>query len=125
MVRARPILGFGLGTFEIAYPAYALRDVGAIVNHAHNDWVEWAADGGIPFSLAMAAVAVWCGVKATSRPWALGIVSVFLHSLIDFPLQNPVIALWLFTLIGVLTADPVSNPAKRSLLARRLAWTES
>jgi hypothetical protein len=28
---------------------YARFDVGKTVNHAHNDWAEWAVDGGIPF----------------------------------------------------------------------------
>ena len=38
MGRERPWFGFGLGTFQTVYPAYALFDIGLIVNHAHNDW---------------------------------------------------------------------------------------
>src|SRR5262249_48304378 len=43
MARARPLTGFGLGTFPKVYPAFATFDSGHIVNHAHNDWAEWAA----------------------------------------------------------------------------------
>jgi O-Antigen ligase len=45
MIRERPWTGFGLGSFETVYPAYATFDTGAVVNHAHNDWAEWAAEG--------------------------------------------------------------------------------
>lgn len=54
MVRARPLLGFGLGTWATAYPAYAHFDDGSFVNQAHNDWIQWTAEGGIPFLAIMA-----------------------------------------------------------------------
>ena len=50
MAEERPWLGFGLGNFINAYPAYSVLDMNKIVNHAHNDWAEWTAEGGIPFS---------------------------------------------------------------------------
>jgi hypothetical protein len=105
MVQARPIHGFGLGTFITAFPAYALADFGTVVNAAHNDWVEWAAVGGIPFSLLLLWIAIWSVPKGFKSVWGIGLVAVFVHSIVDFSLQRPVIDLWLFALLGVLAAD--------------------
>ncbi len=57
MARERPAAGWGLGTFQYVYPAYALFDDDMLVNHAHNDWAEWTAEGGLPFLAFMLAVA--------------------------------------------------------------------
>ena len=104
MVRDRPWIGFGLGTFESAYPAYALFDAGLTVNHAHNDWLEWAADGGIPLFLLLASIAMWSARAAWRSPWALGILAVFLHAAVDFPLHKPAISACLWILLGALAA---------------------
>jgi len=105
MVRARPWTGFGLGTFQTVYPAYASIDFGAVVQHAHNDWAEWAAEGGIPFSLMILSIAIWSARKAWRAPWAIGAVAILVHALVDFPLHKPALELWLFALLGV-TASP-------------------
>jgi hypothetical protein len=105
MVHARPYFGFGLGSFRTAYPAYGSVDFGAVVNHAHNDWAEWAADGGIPFSLLLVSIAMWSLPKAFKTVWGMGLIAVFVHSAVDYPLQKPVLGLWLFALLGVLGAE--------------------
>lgn len=114
MVKAKPYAGFGLGTFRTVYPAYSPVDFGSVVNHAHNDWAEWAADGGIPFSLLMLAVAVWGVPAACKTVWGVGLVAVFLHSLVDFPLQKPVLELWMFALLGALAAA-TNTPAPQEI----------
>ena len=43
--------------------------------------------------------------------WGLGVVSVFLHSLVDYPMQKPAVALWLFVLLGAMS---VRKKSKRS-----------
>jgi O-antigen ligase len=48
MAKDRPLMGYGLGTFPEVYQQYAIKDFGFYANHAHNDWAEFAADGGIP-----------------------------------------------------------------------------
>jgi O-antigen ligase len=109
MIEARPYMGFGLGSFQDVCPKYASVDFGAIVNHAHNDWAEWAADGGVPFSLLLLWIAILCLRKAGSSPWGIGILAVFVHSVVDFPLQGPIPALWLFALAGVLSAETAAR----------------
>ena len=49
MAAAHPWLGTGLGTWPTVYPQYAIIDVGAFANQAHNDWLQWTAEGGFPF----------------------------------------------------------------------------
>lgn len=105
MIEARPWTGFGLGTFRTVYPAYASVDFGSVVQHAHNDWAEWAADGGIQFSLILLAIAVWSVPRAFRSLWGIGILAVFVHSLVDFPLQKPALELWLFAMLGALAAE--------------------
>jgi O-antigen ligase len=121
MIHARPWAGFGLGTFRTAHPAYASVDFGAVVNHAHNDWAEWSADGGIPFGLLLLSIAIWSIPAGLRTVWGIGLIAVFIHSLVDFPLQKPVLELWLFTLLGIVAAEtsPIAGPNRRHLPRRR------
>jgi O-antigen ligase len=114
MARDRPWTGFGLGSFESAYPGHALFDTGLSVAHAHNDWAEWAAEGGLPLFLLMAWVAVWAAREVRHAPWGLGVVAVFLHSLVDFPMQKTALAALAFVLLGALAARRARDPAARS-----------
>jgi hypothetical protein len=104
MARERPWTGFGLGTFEFAYPAYALFDRGTLVNHAHNDWAEWAAEGGLGYLAAMVAIVAGSLYVARRARWAVGIPAVFAHSLVDYNLHTQPVALCLFLLLGAACA---------------------
>ncbi len=109
MVRERPWFGFGLGTWETAYPAYALFDAGAVVNHAHNDWAEWATEGGIPFLLILASTMVLSFQPALRSICGLGPIAVLMHSFVDFPMQTPAIAAWVFVFLAGVAARDRSN----------------
>jgi O-antigen ligase len=105
MIRQRPWTGFGLGTYATVYPEFASFDAGLAVDHAHNDWAEWTAEGGVPLLLLMLSIAAASFRPAMRSGWGLGIYVVFLHSLVDFPLQIPAIAALLFTFLAALTID--------------------
>jgi O-antigen ligase len=109
MIARRPWTGFGLGSYATVYPEFASFDIGLLVDHAHNDWAEWAAEGGIPVLLLIAPLAVFSFPRAIRREWALGVHVVSVHSLVDFPLQIPAIAFLVFVLLGALYADSESN----------------
>jgi hypothetical protein len=113
MIRERPLRGFGLGTWRIAYPAFATFDNGLIANQAHNDWAEWTAEGGVGFVLLLLAVGWRSTARALRHPWALGVVAVFLHSLVDYPLREPALAVFTFALMGALGAAHAAEPSKR------------
>jgi O-antigen ligase len=126
MVRERPWTGFGLGTWSIHYPRFAYYDDGTITLHAHNDWVEWAAEGGLPLLAVLLAVAVQTVRPALRSVWGIGVVAVWIHAVVDSPLQNPIVAGWFFLMCGILVApqqrkaassadEPVFRPTKIKL----------
>jgi O-antigen ligase len=104
MIRERPLTGFGLDTWPIVYPAYALVDQGVFVNHAHNDWAEWASDGGIPFAAMLFLIFAWAVRYSFRFPWGAGVVAVMLHSLVDFPMQKPCLEAFVFVILGAMAA---------------------
>jgi O-antigen ligase len=104
MIGDRPWMGCGLGTWSTAYPGYALFDNGLFANQAHSDWAQWTVEGGVPFFLFMLSIAVW-SVRAAARwLWGVGVVSIFLHCLVDYPIQRPALSGLFFVLLGVLAA---------------------
>ena len=110
MVRDRPVSGFGLGTWPEAYPGYARFDDGTYVNQAHNDWIQWASEGGLPFLALMLAIAGWSVGPAVRSLWGVGILSVWLHALVDYPMQQrPALAAFFFALLGALAATTATT----------------
>lgn len=108
MVKHRPLTGFGLGTFPRVYQRYAVRDFPFYANHAHNDWAEFAAEGGIPF-LLLALIPFAAAVPSAVRhPWALGLIAVTLHACIDYPFPRPAVSGWIYALLGALYMERIS-----------------
>jgi O-antigen ligase len=105
MAKERPWTGFGLGTFAAVYPAYAVFDNGYAVNHAHNDWAEWAAEGGMPFLLLLAAVAAASCILAIRSGWGLGLLAVYVHGFVDFPMQRTGLVIWVSVIGAALAAE--------------------
>jgi O-antigen ligase len=105
MARDRPWLGWGLGTWSTAYPAYARFDDGAFDNQAHNDWVQWLAEGGVVFFLAMLLLAGGAAGAGWRTGWALGLVFVLAHCLIEYHFQErPVFGAVFFAIAGLTRA---------------------
>lgn len=117
MIRDRPWQGFGLGTYAYVYPAYATFDLGATVEHAHNYWLEWAAEGGVPLAAVWLILALGVCVPAVRSVWGIGILAVFLHALVDYPFARFGLTAWNFALVGALSVRGVS-PVRHSLAER-------
>lgn len=94
----RPLLGHGLGAFTTVYPSRALFDTGHFVNHAHNEWLQWAAEGGIPFGLGMLALAGYAIAGIRGAPWAIGLAAVAMHGIVDYPFVRFGLAVWIVTI---------------------------
>ena len=113
MAKQRPLTGFGLGTFPEVYQRYAIKDFPFYANHAHNDWAEFAADGGVPFLLLVLIPFAASVSTAVRNPWGLGLIAVMLHACVDFPFPRPAVSGWLFVMLGLLymarTPDPISQ----------------
>jgi hypothetical protein len=108
MLRSRPLMGFGLGTWPIVYPRYAVIDLTAASPHAHNDWMEWASDGGVPFLTVMLIPIVRAAIQALRRPWGMGIIAVSLHAVFDFPFQIYSILLLFCLMSAALEVTPAA-----------------
>ena len=104
MAKDRPLIGQGLGTFSLVYPKYAKIDSPELVNFAHDDWAEFAADGGFLFAALVLGLFAWALPRLPRHPWSLGLVFVLVHALFDFPFQRVAIAGWMFALLGSLPA---------------------
>jgi O-antigen ligase len=113
MIAARPAEGFGLGTFSAVYPAYAVFDPGKSVEHAHNDWLEWAAEGGLGFALAWLGLAAWSVRPAWRAGWGIGVLGCFLHGLVDYPFERFGISSWIFILLGMLARSDLREVRPR------------
>ncbi len=102
MAESKPAVGFGLGTFPEVYQRYAIKDYPFYANHAHNDWAEFAADGGIPFLLLVLIPFVAVIPTAIRHPWGLGLIIVMMHACVDFPFPRPAVSGWMFALLALL-----------------------
>ena len=102
MIADHPWSGVGLGNWPVIYPRYATVDLGAFVNAAHNDWLQWTAEGGFPLGIAMLSLFIWCIRPAFASVWGLGVIAVFLHALVDYPFSRPALGSWTMVIIALL-----------------------
>jgi O-antigen ligase len=100
MIRERPWRGFGLGTWETVYPHFAERDTDFHLIHADDDWLEWTAEGGLPFLALLLTLAAMAVKNAWREPWSIGLAAVLLHGFTEFPLQKPAVMSWFVVLLA-------------------------
>jgi hypothetical protein len=118
MATVHPWFGSGLGTWPTVYPRFAIIDVGAFANQAHNDWLQWTAEGGFLFGIALATLFFWSLRPAFQSVWGMGVVAVFLHAIVDYPFSRPALGSWTLLILAMLavrnlpsTADPHKTTA--------------
>lgn len=114
MVREFPLLGVGLGAFRYVFPAYRSTGAGTSLPHAHNDYLQVAAETGLAGCVVVVVgillVAGFAHRRSTGRPdfgylgqaAVAGVLAMALHSLTDFNLAIPSNALTLAILSGIL-----------------------
>jgi O-antigen ligase len=121
--RNYPLLGTGLGTLPLVFPAYDTLYDGKIVNHSHNDYLETLSDTGIlgglccAWFLGVLFVEALRGLASLGTSfWAslnlsglVGCCGLLIHSLVDFNLHIPANALLFLVAAYMATARP--NPA--------------
>ena len=88
MLADHPWIGVGIGNYASAYPHYAIGRWRDPLGHAHNYYLNIAAEAGIIGLAAYLALVVaclvhaWSVVKRTQGPWravALGVLGVLVH----------------------------------------------
>lgn len=121
--------GSGFGTFVPVYKMFETPEsiMPSYVNHAHNDWLEIAIEGGVPALVLFVLFSAWFGM-AFLRVWrqggngaadlvpraaAIAVLSLLLHSFADYPLRNPSL-LALFAMgLGLMAGQPTPKRLKR------------
>jgi O-antigen ligase len=126
MFTHRPTLGWGLGTFPVAYPQFRSFYTTFFVNDAHNDYLQFLVEtGAVGFVLLLwFVVATYRGAfrklpdwpddinGATTLACLLGCTGILVHSFVDFNLQIPANAAWFYVLCGV-AASPYSLESRQ------------
>ena len=121
MIRDHPWMGSGLGTWVVAYPQYAIFDPGAVMNQAHNDWAQWAVEGGLPFLALMLSFSLLLVRPALRSIWGVGVLFVLLHALVDYPLQQrPALAALYFAMAGAVAGTTRTSPLGRTTVRPRI-----
>jgi len=118
MLKARPVLGWGLGTFPVVYPSFRSFVSNSWVNEAHNDFVQALVETGIVgFASVVAFITLLCRAGIHNlRHWRdstgsamalaafLGCIGLMIHGFVDFNLQIPANAAFFFTLSALVTS---------------------
>jgi O-antigen ligase len=114
MWRDYPLLGAGLGAFGVVFPRYSADGTNGTYTHAHNDFFEFGAETGllglillgfmVGSSLLVALRAQYlCRdpvLRGISFAALMGILSLMIHSAVDFNLQIPANALTFMLLLA-------------------------
>ena len=112
------LTGTGLGSFQTAFTPYLTFPSDFVWEHAHNDYLELAAETGIAgILLAIAALAFFLVAAfrrihawpSSTDGWirlgaAVGCTGILVHSLADFNLHIPANAAWFAMLAGLATS---------------------
>ena len=116
MIKARPVFGWGPGSYASAYPQFAIT---GFTLTAHEVWLQLAAENGVPGALLLLAA---CGLGAAkswrvlrSENWpiaaaCLATIAAFLvHGLTDAGWSLISIALLLMTVLALLDSLPENS----------------
>ena len=108
-----PLTGSGLGSYYGIFPNYKGEDINLFYDHAHNDYLQFAIEAGIPATICLftiAFLAIIACIKAirvrrnnllrgVAFGAAMAIIGMSIHMTMDFPLQAPAnAALFMFIL---------------------------
>ncbi|MDP8235778.1 MAG: tetratricopeptide repeat protein, partial [Candidatus Erginobacter occultus] len=130
---ARPLLGWGWGTFHYIYPGYRDPGVWYVVPHAHNEFLQLLAEGGAVGFLIIISCLTWSLIRlgkyylsaprSVSGIFALGaagaLIYAAVHSGFDFILRLPVNTIFLSALVGLGLSS--SSPESGFAISRRPA----
>ena len=126
MIAAHPLLGTGPGSFATLFPAWQPPGMSARFFYAHNDYLQYAAELGLP----VVAIIVWIVILLIRRVshllshpsrqiWgislgaAIGILAIIFHSFIDFNLRIPANAAVCAAMLGLLLTTFEKKQAKK------------
>lgn len=115
MLKDYPVTGSGGGSFYTAFPKYRPSAVTAYFDHAHNDYVQITTDTGVIGLGLLGLVVVSTFVVALRTLYkrrdplcrgiafgaTMGVISIMIHSWVDFNLQIPANAFTFVVLLAL------------------------
>lgn len=119
-----PVLGFGYGTFADSFRPYRNDSLKAHLDMAHNTYLENVFELGWPAAALLFLCIAWlggmclAGLRDRGRDWiypATGLaatVLVSVHSLFDFSLQMPAIAITYACIMGIGCAQSLPSGSR-------------
>jgi hypothetical protein len=132
MIRDHPLLGSGLGSFELVFPAYRTDrfDTSEVWDLAHNSILELAAEQGVIVALGLLLVIIYLmafiarGVFIRRRQAHIPMIGLAIlimaasHSMVDFALQIPAYSIYFAAIVGCAFAQSFpSGPSRKSVQA--------
>ncbi|HEY3176818.1 MAG TPA: O-antigen ligase family protein [Candidatus Polarisedimenticolia bacterium] len=125
MLGTYPMLGSGLGTWEMAFSPFRTDTAQVRVDFAHNDYLEFLAEAGLAGTIILAAGTA-LAVRRHAKAWSgrgrqdeialaagIGLAALGLHSFTDFHLSIPADALAAAVLVGLLLGRPYETGPSR------------
>jgi O-antigen ligase len=111
-----PGTGVGVGRFSVASPV-AAADPDR--RHAHQEYLEMAAETGVIGGLLLAAMIAWAvirtglrgGIAATLA--GAGVVVLGIHACVDYILHFPIVPITSAVLAGAVTAEGRPHPTEK------------
>jgi hypothetical protein len=128
MVKAHPLMGWGLGTFTTVYPKYRTFYSDLFINAAHNDYVEVLTEtGALGFATVLGFLVVVYArafrklrgpgldlTQAATLAALLGVTGILVHSFVDFNLQIPANAAMFYVVAAIAAASFQTSRRRRS-----------
>jgi O-antigen ligase/tetratricopeptide (TPR) repeat protein len=126
LIEESPWIGVGRGAFESAFTRVHPSSGFLTFSHLENEYLQSAVDWGLPGALVLALILSWIAMVLFRR-WnggalaAAGIgvlVTVAAHSVVDFGLELPGLAVPIILVMATLTHVPVVEAPQRLPRAR-------
>lgn len=116
LLEQAPFFGIGPGATVLAWPAFRNPLDHTAGFHLHNDYLQFAVEGGIIAGLLLGALAVAAMARvslgkpmgATALAWGSGAIVVFIHSVFTFNFQLPALLLVVGFGLGVCSRIPAT-----------------
>ena len=112
-VRDKPLLGHGAGSFYTVFNQYQSQYLGGFYDHAHNDYLQFAFEYGLPTLLIAGLSVLWVAwlcidtmmkrrthlLQGVAFGCLMAIVGMLIHCSVDFQFQAPANTLLFITIL--------------------------
>ena len=113
LVKQHPITGTGHGSFNSVFPSVKGVGVNLFYNFAHNEYLQFSIELGIPMTLLLGFLVIWSLwhtqyalrhrrrslMKGIAFASMMGIIGQLIHMSVDFTLQPPANAMYFIVIL--------------------------